>query len=137
VVGPLLFRQPPLTYLAFLLVVPAAVFLFRTRAGLDAARSGREPAGGFRRRRQPGPRAHPAMLGGGALAGLGGAVLSLQQVGTFTDGMTGGRGYLALAAIIVGRWMPLASLGGLPDVRRWPRRWRCACRRSACRCPRT
>jgi simple sugar transport system permease protein len=51
-----------------------------------------------------------AILAGGALAGLAGAVLSLQQVGTFTDGMTGGRGYLALAAIIVGRWMPLGSL---------------------------
>jgi simple sugar transport system permease protein len=42
----------------------------------------------------------------GAIAGLGGAVLSLQQVGTFTDGMTGGRGYLALASLIVGRWNP-------------------------------
>ncbi|RYZ03619.1 MAG: ABC transporter permease, partial [Comamonadaceae bacterium] len=51
-----------------------------------------------------------AILAGGALAGLAGAVLSLQQVGTFTDGMTSGRGYLALAAIIVGRWMPLGSL---------------------------
>jgi general nucleoside transport system permease protein len=51
-----------------------------------------------------------ALLAGGALAGLAGAVLSLQQVGTFTDGMTGGRGYLALAAIIVGRWMPGGAL---------------------------
>ena len=47
-----------------------------------------------------------AVLARGALAGLGGAVLVLQQVGTFTDGMTAGRGYLALAAIIVGCWRP-------------------------------
>src|SRR5947208_3091881 len=53
-----------------------------------------------------------AVLACGALAGLGGAVLSLQQVGTFTDAMTNGRGYIALAAIIVGRWMPLATMGG-------------------------
>ena len=43
-----------------------------------------------------------ALLAGGVFAGLAGAVLSLQQVGTFTDGMTGGRGYMALAAVIVG-----------------------------------
>ena len=47
-----------------------------------------------------------AVVACGAIAGLGGAVLSLQQVGTFTDGMTGGRGYLALASLIVGRWTP-------------------------------
>ena len=46
------------------------------------------------------------MIACGAVAGLGGAVLSLQQIGTFTDGMTGGRGYLALASLIVGRWTP-------------------------------
>jgi simple sugar transport system permease protein len=47
-----------------------------------------------------------AVIACGSIAGLGGAVLSLQQVGTFTDGMTGGRGYLALASLIVGRWTP-------------------------------
>jgi ABC-type uncharacterized transport system permease subunit len=45
----------------------------------------------------------------GAIAGLGGAVLSLQQVGTFADGMTGGRGCLALASLIVARWNPLGA----------------------------
>jgi general nucleoside transport system permease protein len=47
-----------------------------------------------------------AVVACGAVAGLGGAVLSLQQVGTFTDGMASGRGYLALAALIVGRGTP-------------------------------
>ena len=50
-----------------------------------------------------------AVVACGAVAGLGGAVLSLQQVGTFTDGMTGGRGYLALASLIVARWNPLGA----------------------------
>ena len=50
-----------------------------------------------------------AVVACGAVAGLGGAVLSLQQVGTFSDGMTGGRGYLALASLIVARWNPLAA----------------------------
>ncbi len=51
-----------------------------------------------------------AVVAGGAIAGLGGAVLSLQQVGTFTDNMTGGRGYLALASLIVARWSPLGAV---------------------------
>jgi hypothetical protein len=49
---------------------------------------------------------------GAAIAGLGGAVLSLQELGTFTDGMTNGRGFIALAAIIVGRWIPLRVMLG-------------------------
>ena len=108
--GPLLFRQPPLTYLAVLLVVPVMLFLFRTRAGLGLRAVGENPVAAFAAGADPARVRTLAILAGGALAGLAGAVLSLQQVGTFTDGMTSGRGYLALAAIIVGRWMPLGSL---------------------------
>jgi simple sugar transport system permease protein len=110
VVGPLLFRQPPLTYLALLLVVPLVVFLFRTRAGLTLRACGENPLAAFAAGANPNRVRGLAILAGGAFAGLAGAVLSLQQVGTFTDGMTGGRGYLVLAAIIVGRWMPLGTL---------------------------
>jgi len=109
-VGTLLFRQPPLTYLAFVLTVPMAVFLLRTRAGLALRAVGENPLAAFAAGAQPMRIRMLSILAGGALAGLGGAVLSLQQVGTFTDGMTGGRGYLALAAIIVGRWMPLSCV---------------------------
>ncbi len=109
-IGPLLFRQPPLTYLAFALVVPLALFLFRSRAGLTLRAVGENPLAAFAAGADPVRVRIAAVVGGGALAGLGGAVLSLQQVGTFTDGMTSGRGYLALAAIIVGRWMPLGSV---------------------------
>ncbi len=109
-VGPLLFRQPPLTYLALLLVVPMVLFLFRTRAGLTLRAVGENPMAAFATGANPNRVRALAILAGGALAGLAGAVLSLQQVGTFTDGMTGGRGYLVLAAIIVGRWMPVGTL---------------------------
>ncbi|RYF42252.1 MAG: ABC transporter permease [Comamonadaceae bacterium] len=110
VVGPLLFRQPPLTYLALLLVLPLVLFLFRTRAGLTLRAVGENPMAAFAAGANPNRVRALSILAGGALAGLAGAVLSLQQVGTFTDGMTGGRGYLVLAAIIVGRWMPLGTL---------------------------
>jgi len=47
----------------------------------------------------------------GMLGGLAGAVLVLQQVRTFTENMTAGRGFIALVSVIFGRWDPLASLG--------------------------
>jgi simple sugar transport system permease protein len=106
VLGPVLFRQPPLTYAVAVLAVLVAVFLFRTRAGLTLRAVGESPRAAFAVGANPERVRALGVLAAGAMAGLGGAVLSLQQVGTFTDGMTGGRGYLALAAIIVGRWMP-------------------------------
>src|SRR5262245_6634437 len=112
VVGPLLFRQPPLTYVAAVAAVAVGVFLMRTRAGLTLRATGEHPQAVFAVGADPARVRTAAVLACGALAGLGGAVLSLQQVGTFTDAMTNGRGYIALAAIIVGRWMPLGTLLG-------------------------
>ena len=112
VIGTLLFRQPPLTYLAFVAVAAIAVFLRRTRGGLLLTASGENPLAVFAAGTDPIRTRFVALLGGGVLAGLAGAVLSLQQIGTFTDGMTGGRGYMALAAVIVGRWLPLGTLAG-------------------------
>lgn len=109
-IGSLLFRQPPLTYLAFLVIVPLALFLFRSRAGLTLRAVGENPQAAFAAGADPARVRIAAIVAGGAFAGLAGAVLSLQQVGTFTDGMTSGRGYLALAAIIVGRWMPVGTM---------------------------
>ncbi|GGX07923.1 hypothetical protein GCM10007242_11970 [Pigmentiphaga litoralis] len=110
VIGPLLFTQPPLTYFTVLAIVPVSVFLFRTRAGLTLRAVGENPQAAFAAGARPDRVRMAAIVAGGAFAGLAGAVLSLQQVGTFTDGMTSGRGYLVLAAIIVGRWMPLGTL---------------------------
>lgn len=111
-IGALLFRQPPLTYLAFAGVLAVAIFLKRTRGGLLLSASGENPLAVFAAGTDPIRVRFGALLAGGAIAGLAGAVLSLQQVGTFTDGMTGGRGYMALAAVIVGRWLPLGTLAG-------------------------
>ncbi len=110
--GPLIFQQPPLTYVALLLIIPAHLFLMKTRMGLTLRAVGENPIAAFAMGANPVRVRMAAVIAGGALAGLGGAVLALQQVGTFTDGMTNGRGYLALAAIIVGRWMPFGTLLG-------------------------
>jgi ABC-type uncharacterized transport system permease subunit len=112
VFGPLFFVQPPLTYVALLATVPVALSLMRTRAGLTLRAVGENPVAAYAVGADPQRIRMLAVVAGGALAGLGGAVLSLQQVGTFTDAMTNGRGYLALAAIIIGRWAPLPTMLG-------------------------
>ena len=106
VLGPLLFQLPPLTYLAAGLCLALWLFLFRTSWGLALRAAGENPEALFASGGEPMRVRVLAVVAGGAVAGLGGAVLSLQQVGGFTDNMTGGRGYLALAALIVARWSP-------------------------------
>ena len=106
-IGPLLFNQPPLTYLAFGLCLALWLLLFRTQWGLTLRATGENPEAVFASGADPMRVRILAIVAGGAIAGLGGAVLSLQQVGTFTDNMTGGRGYIALASLIVARWSPV------------------------------
>jgi len=108
-VGPLLFALPPLTYLAIVGCVALGFFLRRTQWGLTLRAVGENPEAAFAAGIEPMRIRVVAIVVGGAIAGLGGAVLSLQQVGTFTDGMTGGRGYLALASLIVARWNPFGA----------------------------
>jgi general nucleoside transport system permease protein len=112
VIGEVLLRQPALTYAAFILVIPLHIFLFKTRAGLTLRAVGENPAAAFSVGADPIRVRMAAIIAGGAFAGVGGAVLSLQEIGTFTDGMTNGRGFIALAAIIVGRWMPFRVMLG-------------------------
>ncbi|MBV9273609.1 MAG: ABC transporter permease [Verrucomicrobia bacterium] len=112
VAGPILFNEPLMTYLAFFLVIPVHLFLRRTRAGLTLRAVGENPSAAFSVGANPERIRAVAVMVCGAFAGLGGAVLSLQELGTFTDGMTNGRGFLALAAIIVGRWTPFRVMWG-------------------------
>lgn len=109
-VGPILFQQPILTYGAVAFALLLHVFLCRTSMGLALRATGESPEAVFAAGNDPVAIRQVAVLVCGAIAGLGGAVLVLQDVGTFTDGMTGGRGFLALSALIVGRWNPLGTL---------------------------
>jgi simple sugar transport system permease protein len=106
VLGPILFRQNALVYLAALLAVVAWVVLTRLRWGLRLRACGEDPRACdslgipvVRLRWQ-------SMLVCGALAGLGGVFLSLAELFTFSDGMSGGRGFIALAVVIIARWSP-------------------------------
>src|SRR5260221_12855959 len=99
--GPVYCAEPLMTYVAFLLVIPVHLFLRRTQAGLTLRAVGENPAAAFSVGADPDRIRIAAVIVCGAFAGLGGAVLSLQELGTFTDGMTKRLGFLSLAAIFV------------------------------------
>ena len=102
-VGRALFAQPPMTYVALMLVPSVWWFLFRTQAGLALRATGENPdaarAAGISVRRVR----LLALLFGGAMGGLAGGTLVLAQVGTFAEGMSAGRGFIAVAIVALGR----------------------------------
>jgi general nucleoside transport system permease protein len=101
-----------LTWLALILVPLLALYLFRTPGGLRLRSVGEKPRAAdsvgvpvLRTR-------YLAVVSSGALAALGGAYLSIALVGSFNQGMTDGRGFIALAAVIFGNWRPGGALAG-------------------------
>jgi simple sugar transport system permease protein len=109
-VGPALFAQPLPTYLALLAVPLLWWFLFRTRSGLALRAVGESPASA-RAAGVPVRRLQVlATIAGGAFAGLAGGTLVLAQVGTFAERMTAGRGFIAIAIVVLGRWHPVGVL---------------------------
>ncbi|HET8761867.1 MAG TPA: ABC transporter permease [Gemmatimonadales bacterium] len=109
-IGAALFGQPATTYLGFLAVPCTWWLLYRTREGLAMRAAGES---------LPGARAagiaitavrSRATIIGGALAGIAGASLVLAQVGTFAERMTAGRGFVAIAIVVLGRWSPVGVL---------------------------
>ena len=110
-IGDVLAVQNLMTWIAFLLVLAAWVFLFRTTWGLRLRAVGEHPRAAdtvgisvFRWR-------YLAVMSSGALAGLGGAYLSFGFLDSFTNQMTNGKGFIALAALVFGKWKPFGLLG--------------------------
>jgi simple sugar transport system permease protein len=108
--GPILFEQSALVYVAILAAIVSWWLLTRTGWGLRLRACGEDPRSAdslgisvFRLRWQ-------SMMICGALAGLGGVFLSLGQLFTFSDNMSGGRGFIALAVVIIARWSPLRAM---------------------------
>jgi simple sugar transport system permease protein len=109
--GPVLFDNPPITYATIILVFVLQYVLFYTRWGLRTRAVGEHPRAAdtvginvFKIR-------YVNVILGGAIAGLAGAFLTLEAVGSFERGMTNGRGFVALAVMIFGRWTPIGSWG--------------------------
>lgn len=105
-IGPAFFDQPMVTYGCYLAVPACWWILFRTRWGLELRAAGESPvaaaASGVRVLRVR----VTATVIGGAFAGLAGASLVLAQTGTFAENMTAGRGFIAIAIVVLGRWSP-------------------------------
>ena len=106
-VGRALFAQPVFTYAVYLLIPVLWWWLYRTQAGLALRAVGEAPeaaraAGVPDRRLRLG-----AVLFGGVLGGASGASLVLAQSGTFAEGMSAGRGFIAIAIVVLGRWHPV------------------------------
>jgi simple sugar transport system permease protein len=106
ILGGALFNHNMLVYLAFALVPVTGYLLWRTRSGLSLRAAGERPEAAdslgldvYRLRWQ-------ALLVAGLLTGLGGAYLTLAYAGTFVENISAGRGYVALAVVILGRWRP-------------------------------
>lgn len=102
--GSLLFNQTPMVYFAYLMVIFTSVFFSRTKAGLNYKAVGEYPKAaetlGIDVIRQK----YVACVICGAMAGIGGAYLTTCYVNTYSDGIVAGRGFIALSAVIFGRW---------------------------------
>ncbi len=110
VIGPILFQQNIFVYGAIIMAALSTYYLFYTRSGLRARAVGEHPEAAdtlginvYRLR-------YINVVIGGMVAGFGGAWFTLGSVGRFDDNMTGGRGFIGLAAMIFGRWHPVGAL---------------------------
>jgi general nucleoside transport system permease protein len=107
IIGAALFNQPLPTYLAYGLVPAIWWWMYRTHSGLALRALGESPAAveavGISVQR-----IRTLAIGfGGLVGGLAGATLVLAQVGTFAEGMSAGRGFIAVAIVVLGRWHPV------------------------------
>jgi simple sugar transport system permease protein len=111
--GPV-FSQDALVYGAYALTVVAVLFFRRTRAGLIVRAVGEDPATVDAMGASVGRWRFAACIAGGALIGIGGAHLSLAYTPGWSEGMTAGRGWIAVALVVFASWSPLrATFGAL------------------------
>lgn len=112
VLGPIVFDQNALTYLSWIALGVASWYLFRTRTGLHLRAVGESPETADAMGISVVKYRYVHTMVGGALAGIGGAYFSLAIVPTWADGVTAGRGWIALALVIFGFWRPDLTLLG-------------------------
>jgi simple sugar transport system permease protein len=110
ILGSILGTHSPLTYLALLLVPVSTFVLFRTKFGLRVRSVGEHPRAADTLGVNVYLMQYLSVMICGMLAGIGGAYLSLCQVSMFVKGMTSGRGFMAMATMIFGKWHPVGVL---------------------------
>ncbi|MBA3532380.1 MAG: ABC transporter permease [Ardenticatenales bacterium] len=111
-IGPILFANKPIFFMMFVILILSHIVLFYTTWGLRTRAVGEHPKAAdtvgidvIRMR-------YANVLLSGMIAGLAGAWFSLETVGSFDDGMTSGKGFIALAALIFGKWTPFGAFAG-------------------------
>lgn len=111
-VGNILFRQTPLTYLAFLVTFLVAWFLYRTPAGLAVRTVGENPAAAEAQGVDVISLRVSAVVAGSALMGIGGGFLTMSAFNSFYFDMINGRGWICIALVVFGSWQPGKALLG-------------------------
>ncbi|MGE5673645.1 MAG: ABC transporter permease [Mycobacterium leprae] len=111
-VGPILFNHDPLVYLSYLLVPALWFWVYRTRPGLSLRAVGENPAAADAMGLRVTLLRYAYVAAGGALAGLAGAHLSLAVTPSWVEGMTAGRGWVAVALVIFATWNPAKAIWG-------------------------
>jgi ABC-type uncharacterized transport system permease subunit len=113
-IGTAVFVQPAITYLVYIIVPVLWWAMYRTRMGLALRAVGENPEAARAAGIDPRRVQLAAVLFGGVMGGLAGGTLVLSQVGTFAEGMSAGRGFIAIAVVALGRWHPVgAAIGAL------------------------
>jgi simple sugar transport system permease protein len=112
ILGDILFSQHALTYLVYILVPIIAFFLYRTKYGLELRSIGENPRAVDMKGINIGLRQYLAVMFGGMMSAIGGAFLTLGSAGMFLPEISGGRGWIALAIVIFGNWMPFRIVIG-------------------------
>ena len=110
--GDILFRQTPLTYLAFLITLLVAWFLYRTPAGLAVRTVGENPAAAEAQGISVISVRVSAVVAGSALMGVGGSFLTMSAFNSFYFDMINGRGWICVALVVFGSWQPGKALLG-------------------------
>lgn len=112
VIGRVLFQQDALVYASYALAIVSWWWLSRTRPGLHLRACGESPEAADAMGVNVTATRYGAVIAGGALAGLAGGYLSLAYTPAWTEGMTGGLGWIAIALVIFATWNPLRLLTG-------------------------
>jgi simple sugar transport system permease protein len=107
VIGRAFFAQPLATYALYVIAPLLAWWMQRTHAGLALRAVGEYPTAAIAAGISPTRTQLLAVLFAGAMAGLAGATIVLAQAGTFVEGMSAGRGFIAIAIVVLGRWRPM------------------------------
>jgi ABC-type uncharacterized transport system permease subunit len=110
VIGPILFSQSIIVYLMYVVVAIIHIALFKSKWGLRTRSVGEHPTAAESVGIDVNKIRFKNVLWAGAVAGLGGAFFTLGAVGSFSKEMTAGKGFIALAALIFGRWSPLGAV---------------------------